>query len=74
MAEAAEIDPEEPIRRTTAWWRDFWKRSWIVITAGGMGPDDPVWQMARNYQLFGYQLGGNVSGEYSVMTSPCSGN
>ena len=45
-----------------------------IITAGGMGPDDPVWQMARNYQLFGYQLGGNVSGEYSVMTSPCSGN
>jgi hypothetical protein len=62
-AEAVEIDPQESFRRTTAWWRDFWKRSWIVIAAGGMGPDDPVWQKARNNQLFRYQLGGNVSGE-----------
>jgi len=48
----------------TKWWNEFWNRSWIVISPNKYEPDNPVWQMSRNYQLFRYQLGGNVFGEY----------
>lgn len=50
--------------KTISWWHEFWNRSHIFINQNDPDPDNPVWQMARNYQLFRYQLGGNVSGEY----------
>ncbi|MGJ7032488.1 DUF5703 domain-containing protein [Niabella hirudinis] len=46
------------------WWRHFWIRSYICIFPGKPDPANPVWQMSRNYQLFRYQLGCNVAGEY----------
>ncbi len=51
-------------RNTVAWWHEFWKRSHIVINPGKPDQSDPVWQTGRNYQLFRYQLGCNVFGEY----------
>ena len=57
-------NPQGAFGRTTAWWHEFWKRSWIVISPDTKEPNNPVWQMLRNYQLFRYQLGGNVFGEY----------
>lgn len=51
-------------RNTVAWWYEFWNRSHIMINPEKPDPADPVWQMGRNYQLFRYQLGCNVFGEY----------
>lgn len=50
--------------KTVSWWNDFWKRSYIFIQPENPDSADKIWQMSRNYQLFRYQLGGNVSGEY----------
>jgi len=52
-------------RNTVEWWHEFWRRSHITISPENPDPADPVWQMGRNYQLFRYQLGCNVFGEYS---------
>lgn len=51
-------------RATQAWWAAFWDRSHIVLQPSAPAPDDPVWQVGRNYQLFRYMLGCNRSGEY----------
>lgn len=51
-------------QNTVDWWRVFWERSFIVVNPGNSEPEDSVWQMGRNYQLFRYQLGGNTKGEY----------
>ena len=50
--------------KTVSWWHDFWNRSHIIIQPENPDQTNPVWQMSRNYQLFRYQLGGNVFGEY----------
>ena len=50
--------------KTASWWHNFWKRSYIFIQPHNPDTSNPVWQMSRNYQLFRYQLGGNVFGEY----------
>ncbi len=50
--------------KTKKWWNLFWQRSHISIFPDDPDPTNPVWQMSRNYQLFRYQLGGNVYGEY----------
>lgn len=44
------------------WWQKFWSRSWIRL--GSLEEENDQWKMGRNYQLFRYQLGGNVFGEY----------
>jgi len=64
VAEVARTKPEKAFRESTAWWHSFWERSWVVVSPGCYEPSDPAWQMARNYQLFRYQLGGNAHGEY----------
>ncbi|HEC44214.1 MAG TPA: hypothetical protein ENI20_15435 [Bacteroides sp.] len=64
LVEEAANNHENASRETTAWWNDFWKRSWITVSPGSCDTGSTAWQMARNYQLFRYQLGGNVSGEY----------
>lgn len=46
------------------WWNRFWERSWIVTDPQRTMADSAIWQMGRNYQLFRYQLGCNLSGEY----------
>lgn len=55
---------ETAFKKTVSWWNDFWNRSYIIIQPGNPEPENPVWQMGRNYQLFRYQLGGNAFGEY----------
>ena len=64
LVQATDGDQTEAFEHTTGWWHDFWDKSWIVVLPGEAQPDNPVWQMGRNYQLFRYQLGGNVFGEY----------
>lgn len=56
---------EKVHRDTKAWWKDFWDRSYIIINPGKTaGTNDEAWSIGRNYQLFRYQLGCNVFGEY----------
>ncbi|MBI9061888.1 MAG: hypothetical protein JEZ14_07850 [Marinilabiliaceae bacterium] len=55
---------KKALKATVAWWKEFWNRSWIKIMPDNTDPTNKVWQAGRNYQLFRYQLGGNVSGEY----------
>ena len=76
MVESREPSLAEARQATAAWWCEFWQRSRIVIWAGsreqGAGgpgsllpaPRSLPWQIARNYQLFRYQLGCNARGEY----------
>ena len=64
LAEEAPGHHSESFSETTTWWHEFWERSWIVVSPDNHDTQDPAWQMARNYQLFRYQLGGNVKGEY----------
>ena len=47
--------------RTLEWWREFWNRSYIFIEGS---PTDEHWQIARNYQIFRYQLGCNAYGRW----------
>lgn len=42
------------------WWNDYWKRSFINISA----KDETANQSSRNYQLFRYMLGCNAFGKY----------
>ncbi|MEX2567878.1 MAG: DUF5703 domain-containing protein [Cyclobacteriaceae bacterium] len=56
--------PEKAFEKTVTWWNDFWDRSYIFIQPESPDPENQIWQMGRNYQLFRYQLGGNVFGEY----------
>ncbi|MFT2010109.1 DUF5703 domain-containing protein [Pontibacter sp. 13R65] len=51
-------------RKSQDWWKQFWQRSYVLIN-----PDKPdaaaaPWQVARNYQLFRYQLACNAYGAY----------
>ena len=49
---------------TRVWWDEFWERSHICLQPSSAQPEDPVWQVGRNYQLFRYMLGCNRAGEY----------
>lgn len=62
--EQAKLNSKATFSKTTAWWNNFWKRSYIFVQTERSNPSDSVWQMGRNYQLFRYQLGGNINGEY----------
>lgn len=42
------------------WWNDYWKRSFINISA----KDETANQSSRNYQLFRFMLGCNAFGKY----------
>lgn len=48
---------------TLRWWHAFWDRSWLMINPGAENAGAPSWQVARNYQLFRYQLGTNFYGD-----------
>lgn len=52
------------LKKNTDWWNAFWQRSWIVTDPGKTDPDSLLWQMGQNYQLFRYQLGCNLRGDY----------
>ena len=65
-AQAAVREPglETARQLTQDWWAEFWRRSHIVIAPGRPDESNKAWQIARNYQLFRYQLGCNARGEY----------
>lgn len=69
--------PDADRAATLAWWQDFWDRSHIVINPGAT-PDDPVWQVGRNYQLCRYLLAANRNGRAMTLFNggnfPCTGN
>lgn len=51
------------LAKNTDWWRSFWNQSWI-ITDPARKDSAYLWEAGRNYQLFRYQLGCNMYGEY----------
>jgi hypothetical protein len=57
-------DVESARSATRAWWAQFWDRSHICLQPSAANPEDPAWQVGRNYQLFRYMLGCNRAGEY----------
>lgn len=63
LRRVADAEAADVWRDTAAWWEAFWDRSYLVLNPG-RGPDDPVWRLGRNYQLFRYLLGCNAYGEY----------
>ena len=64
LARAVKPNLEEARQRTRQWWAEFWMRSRIVIFPGKVSPEDRAWRVARNYQLFRFQLGCNAYGDY----------
>jgi hypothetical protein len=64
IAAATPVAMEEARRKTQEWWQEFWRRNHIVIQPGQGGDNSKPWQVARNYQLFRYQLGCNANGDY----------
>ncbi len=55
----AQLDPTKDVQATQDWWHRFWEKSFISFPQG-----TPHWFMARNYQLFRYQLACNATGTY----------
>ena len=51
------------LEKNKNWWKAFWDRSWI-ITDPDRKTGDSLWEAGRNYQLFRYQLGGNLYGSH----------
>ncbi|SHJ87431.1 DUF5703 domain-containing protein [Pseudozobellia thermophila] len=51
-------------KRSMDWWEDFWDRSHIYINKDQPDIKDKRWQVARNYQVFRYQLGCNAFGSF----------
>jgi len=49
---------------TRDWWRDYWRKSYLITDPDQVHPNDTVWQVGRNYQLFRYMLGCNAYGDY----------
>lgn len=76
-AAEARVLPEKDAQheRTVRWWREFWRRSAIVVDPDaahaasgtdedGAGQDRSPWRIGRNYQLFRYTLGCNAFGAH----------
>ena len=47
-------------------WSEFWSRSHVIINPGAE-PNDPGWQIGRNYQLFRYMLACNRGGALPLL-------
>ncbi len=54
------LKPSYSRQRSTAWWHQYWQRSWIVSNT----PDKRLQTMLRNYELMRYMLGCNARGEW----------
>ena len=61
-------NPKKTHQKTINWWKDYWNRSYICIDPHSQNSNSLSqtlpWQIARNYQLFRYQLGCNAYGKY----------
>lgn len=64
IAKKSQANTQLAFENTKKWWNKFWQRSYILINPSNPNHKDSVWQIGRNYQLFRYQLGGNINGEY----------
>jgi len=64
LVQASERDLAQARESTLTWWNAFWKRSYIAIRPETPDTSDRAWRIARNYNLFRYQLGCNAFGEY----------
>ncbi len=66
LAELQSESWNDPLARTNTvqWWHAFWERSHIAIDADVPNPESERWQVARNYQLFRYQLACNARGKW----------
>ncbi len=51
-------------KNTSAWWNNFWNRSFIYTQKSNSTAKDSVYQIGQNYQLFRYILGCNAYGKY----------
>ena len=51
-------------KKTQAWWKQFWDRSFIFIDPSNGNEQSQTWRIARNYQLFRYMLACNAYGNY----------
>jgi hypothetical protein len=49
-------------QKTNNWWKQYWQRSFVYIQPNRPDTGSALWQTGRNYQLFRYMLGCNVSG------------
>src|SRR5690606_22857913 len=58
----AQQNSSQQKEKTRQWWKEFWKRSFIIINAGDR--ESPAWEIGRNYQLFRYMLACNAYGKY----------
>ncbi|KAA8486264.1 hypothetical protein BDE36_3863 [Arcticibacter tournemirensis] len=50
--------------KSTAWWNQYWDRSYICIQPSASGASSDEWKIGRNYQLFRYMLGCNAFGQW----------
>lgn len=57
-------NPSKAHEATISWWKEFWNRSYICIDHNQKDTSSQAWQVARNYNLFRYQLGCNAYGKY----------
>ncbi|SIT13857.1 hypothetical protein SAMN05421766_11314 [Zobellia uliginosa] len=64
IAKSNTVESQQMHDSTKNWWHKFWSRSYIFINSATADINDKAWTIARNYQLFRYQLGCNVYGEY----------
>jgi hypothetical protein len=64
LADTYEPTEQEAQQQNESWWAHFWDRSHIVLQPDTDDPDDPIWQLGRNAQLFRYLLACNAYGEY----------
>ena len=64
QAKSAGTSLAEARKKSQEWWGQFWRRSRIVIHPERSGENSKPWEIARNYQLFRYQLGCNAFGDY----------
>src|SRR5690554_1444018 len=45
---------DEAREGTRQWWREYWAKSYIITDPERSNPQDTLWQIGRNYQLFRY--------------------
>jgi len=63
ICKSAITDNANAATKTEDWWKAFWQRSYIYIQSTGADSVQAS-QVARNYQLFRYQLGCNAYGKW----------
>ncbi|MFI3207551.1 MAG: DUF5703 domain-containing protein [Eubacteriales bacterium] len=52
-------DTKKRFEETKKWWANFYEKSYIHI---GESPEDELWELGRNYNLFQYMLASNYYG------------